>query len=1309
MASPTLVFLPSVPWLYSLLGGRPSGGLTDNTWKKNDRHLHFTTVTEDACILARDILLLSLCLSNVSTESIFQCYFNTVYDQQCEEIVRCHVSQLLENTSNFANWTSFRVSSIIRFASEDTLACIHRVFAQWDKILNDQLCYQKAEAAWVEQRRNRPSIPDGFRLPCTDRANTWAEKAMARAMMVSHAHYWEHGTSSVQPLKKGLRMNPLLAFSQIGDACNLHVESHPLSAFHGLSGTSKPFTSENKTNCDLLTNAAHAELADWACAIRKAAKLDCVKIMVSVTGPLAACHTLRPIGKNNVKQSRLLRETYGGREWDACNARAMPTRFNIIDGRSTAGNIGFFNILLCSLPLLIENPRSTILMDNLDACPSGNVPTAYKTTCDILGVKLVTGGNYTVLRCIPEILGADGKSHKLQCSYDTIKMVRILSDAYAMMVKKPITTPATFALLAYTLRERVNAKIDWVQATDMIQRGFTTQGGRQSLAIPQEVMTQLQLYGFVTSSAQEHEEVSQSITRVSVPVPLTANTESFEQHEGSAILPRNGSEAPQPQGTLAPQDKASGAKQKTENSGAASVKAPAHDPGTSKKSGYKIKYATKPRAKTSCSLTARLPRPCASSSCKGTEPKKIGKVGWLGYPVNPTLQGGKPAAAGSGYTKARMVTSPPDLPLAVDKLCCPVAAGPEHEKDKRQAEEQNQDKTPEITEKTLSGAEKRDSVLSSVGGGNVQNLPLKTGVEGEDSISLKTGVKDTENFPLKARLPESQNIPSKPESPQYAESRTEESSNHSGSYDGDGGSHTTVETPLSTRPPSPIKEVRVAKRTHRNKSTPPLDAANVVTACGVEPKLPQAPELLANTTKEERNTRVFSWDWADEVEAHEQGLEPPRGCDYIIENGRRVLLPARVEEATALEEDSSPPQGYTTAAGKDTQKNRRAFSWDWADEVEAQEEGLDPPRGCDYIIEGDKRVFSPDRGNGSTHKTDRESLQEGDQIPESNRNTKNRRTFSWDWADEVEAHEQGLEPPRGCDYIVQNGERILSPDRAKREHEVDPEPLQECSPVTENDEKKNNRRAFSWDWADEVEAHEQGLEPPRGCDYTVQNGERVLSLNRANEEQGCSPVVENSKNKKSNRVFSWDWADEVEAHEEGLEPPQSRDYTIQNGQRVFAPGRADEVEASRANEAEARKDPKQPQEPGYATEDGQDTGGEPVQQQVRGMYIAENWAADIVAISFGGSVTSFERVVYPSLDINLIEDQVGIQSGGLDGLYYLTFTESGAIMPVWMPWIAGGLFGSPRVEIMTPDYCKVILELPDSTLENALAMARATA
>ena len=206
-----------------------------------DRKLDFTCCDSEAEIIARNILILSLILSDTDgsrSSIIWNVYYHIVLDDESLLQLQQQAKMLVGLASSLEQWNSSPVGSVVRFGDSITLQKVVRLWKLYEIDSSQAKEYKnqqkKLELKWKnaqEYRRtwlgNSDKLVDNLRAFLPDFSPTIMADAQKQ-----YDIFWHSGTTfqGKDKQRKHTLFNPMFAW--LRDGAVLHPGTNPLSTFH---------------------------------------------------------------------------------------------------------------------------------------------------------------------------------------------------------------------------------------------------------------------------------------------------------------------------------------------------------------------------------------------------------------------------------------------------------------------------------------------------------------------------------------------------------------------------------------------------------------------------------------------------------------------------------------------------------------------------------------------------------------------------------------------------------------------------------------------------------------------------------------------------------------------------------------------------------------------------------------------------------------------------------------------------------------------------------------------------------------------
>ncbi|KAJ1325929.1 DUF4470 domain-containing protein [Microdochium nivale] len=365
--------------------------------------LHVTTCCENAAVVARDVLFLTLILdagNGVGDAALWELFHNLFISDACLAVMTAQAGKLFELTTSggLEAWKSNEYGTRLEFRDEQDLRIVRAVWKQYISYAANDSATRETLSANLQQSRVRLHAEIGTDLdkvlPLLGLRSA-APLPLASTDIVPRAYrqFWdcgilsssrgrEHGkdvkvvSSSEKDAGGQHCANPLVAAtllspfsterSDVSKSSVLNYTSNPLLAYHlgtalarlaqgsplSLSGQDK---GDDKYGHVL--EAIKLQFSTWTDAYRELVAKDGMILEFAVKEPLRFLHSLA--GEDHSATEATIK------------ARQSTVHFDVIDTTSLADDHGFLDLLVAVRPFLKNNVLSIIHMEALKRPPSG--------------------------------------------------------------------------------------------------------------------------------------------------------------------------------------------------------------------------------------------------------------------------------------------------------------------------------------------------------------------------------------------------------------------------------------------------------------------------------------------------------------------------------------------------------------------------------------------------------------------------------------------------------------------------------------------------------------------------------------------------------------------------------------------------------------------------------------------------------------------------------------------------------------------------------------------------------------------------
>jgi hypothetical protein len=327
---------------------------------------------------ARNALLFTLIVDGHPLERIWDIFYHFKLDDKSSLVLTQHCKKLVAVSSDLGSWTTSSYSLFLRVCSRRTLAELHRhwqfyAFGAHSKEKNESI--SRAFTREYELRTKEAS--EGNLTPGRS-AGLFLMDAFGELSSDSK-RYWRTGTMITDPgdVRPPKLINPTFVYSLPGEGCALHYGTYPLQGFHLASAYSHATTQQARKAVKIghLVKCAKSQFGQWCSAFKVAVKPSSpekVIIRLFVGDALEFSRTLYHYQRTSSISASLFASAWAGEkieldgtDYSSTVANPAPAKFDIIDTSNLVDHAGLLNIIITALPLLSQEPSSTLYTETL--------------------------------------------------------------------------------------------------------------------------------------------------------------------------------------------------------------------------------------------------------------------------------------------------------------------------------------------------------------------------------------------------------------------------------------------------------------------------------------------------------------------------------------------------------------------------------------------------------------------------------------------------------------------------------------------------------------------------------------------------------------------------------------------------------------------------------------------------------------------------------------------------------------------------------------------------------------------------------
>lgn len=243
------------------------------------RKLDITCCDIEPAILARNIFLFSLLMSDSPFDQLWNIYYHFYFDESSFSLLETHSHQLAQAAESLESWNKSEFGRHIHILTNHTLSEVRQCWSQYATFRN--LSVSRMEAFQQELTQLSNSVITKYStniLSSRSAGPLWPEASVPVSKQFTR--FWKTGTTftSDDRIKCATQINPTFIYSLSGEKVNPHYGSFPPSGFHLFEAFS-PTISESsggfkqKQQFDSFS-ASHRQFNTWCASFRNRIKSD---------------------------------------------------------------------------------------------------------------------------------------------------------------------------------------------------------------------------------------------------------------------------------------------------------------------------------------------------------------------------------------------------------------------------------------------------------------------------------------------------------------------------------------------------------------------------------------------------------------------------------------------------------------------------------------------------------------------------------------------------------------------------------------------------------------------------------------------------------------------------------------------------------------------------------------------------------------------------------------------------------------------------------------------------------------------------
>ncbi|KAJ3746220.1 hypothetical protein DFH05DRAFT_1394437 [Lentinula detonsa] len=337
---------------------------------RSERHLDITCSDIDPGIIARNIFLVTMIIDKIPSSTMWNIFFDLKIDRDTHSTLLNHCNKLCKFSNSQNNWESSAYGSLIKFSTIYTLKEARRhwqLYVEMETLPSDR---QKAiRDAFTAQSQEAVQKMRGITFSSARAAGPLMHQAIS--VYSEHTkHYAATGISSIDPsvLYSATFLNPTFSYCFVGEGCNVHYATSPLTPFHSaaLFGNAK-----RTLGVKDVVLAAQKQFGEWCDGFhdRITSQPSRVTLRFAVAEATAICQAFQNLNEHHrfqteipISQWKSTRITFDSTQYGSLSNPA-PSSFDVIDTSNLVDHIGLLNILVSTIPL--RSPEGVIYTESL--------------------------------------------------------------------------------------------------------------------------------------------------------------------------------------------------------------------------------------------------------------------------------------------------------------------------------------------------------------------------------------------------------------------------------------------------------------------------------------------------------------------------------------------------------------------------------------------------------------------------------------------------------------------------------------------------------------------------------------------------------------------------------------------------------------------------------------------------------------------------------------------------------------------------------------------------------------------------------
>jgi len=358
-------------------------------------------------ILARNVILLTVIADGIDPLAAWSIFYDFFLEKTSYDILLSHCRSLIQASPDIQTWAASKYGPYLRFCTAESLADARRY---WTLYVETETLAAEVKVA------HRDSFISGMKsvlatythtnddLHCLRSAGPVIIPALEEGPKI-YTQYWSTGITMSQGSAPNLEwhphLNPMFMYPLSGTKFNVHHGTNPITGFHlapaltSIKGVHSP--SSNGIEMKDIVQSAFDQFSSWCTSLKDAISTHItIRLFVGEALPFCqALHTCRELGQVDTgvytRPWAGLQIKFTTAEYAPTSPNPAPLRFNVIETRNLAKDVGLLNILVATIPLLQQKSQSVLRTNTILPLDATHISLANEACADIPTISLLLG------------------------------------------------------------------------------------------------------------------------------------------------------------------------------------------------------------------------------------------------------------------------------------------------------------------------------------------------------------------------------------------------------------------------------------------------------------------------------------------------------------------------------------------------------------------------------------------------------------------------------------------------------------------------------------------------------------------------------------------------------------------------------------------------------------------------------------------------------------------------------------------------------------------------------------------------------